>query len=133
MSTAGGFEIRMPFCDHRLVEYLWNIPWEMKTVGGVEKGLLRQALVDILPDDALNRRKSAYPVTQNPTYQEATRTWAAQILHDPNAPILPFINVNVLQSLVEGKVALPKNSGGTIFEHLIQINTWLQQHHISVV
>ena len=133
MSTAGGFEILMPFCDHRLVEYLWNIPWEMKTVGGVEKGLLRQALVDILPDDALNRRKSAYPVTQNPTYQETTHTWAAQILHDPNAPILPFINANALQSLVEGKLALPKNPGGTIFEHLIQINTWLQQYQISVV
>src|SRR5262249_25934923 len=117
----------------RLVEYLWNIPWEMKTVSGVEKGLLRQALVDLLPDDVLNRRQSAYPMSQDPTYQEATRTWAAQILHDPNAPILPFINGAALQPLVEGKLALLKSPGGTIFEQLIQINAWLQQYHVSVV
>ena len=108
MSMAAGFEIRMPFCDHRLVEYVWNIPWEMKTVGGVEKGILYQALADLLPDDVLNRPKGGFPMSQNPTYQEATRTWAAQILHDPNAPILPFINTAAIQPLIEGKMTLPK-------------------------
>jgi len=59
MSTAVGFKIRMPFCDHRLVEYLWNIPWDMKMAGNGGKGILRQAMIDVLPDDVRNRRKSA--------------------------------------------------------------------------
>jgi asparagine synthase (glutamine-hydrolysing) len=51
MSMAAGFEARVPFCDYRLVQYVWNIPWQMKMDGGMEKGILRRALADVLPDD----------------------------------------------------------------------------------
>jgi asparagine synthase (glutamine-hydrolysing) len=63
MSMACGLEVRVPFCDHRLVQYLWNIPWEYKSMKGREKGLLRQAMKDILPEDVLWRKKSPYPKT----------------------------------------------------------------------
>lgn len=133
MSMAVGFEARVPFCDYRLVEYVWNIPWEMKTVGNIEKGILRQSLTGILPDDILKRHKSAYPESQDPAYQEATRRWTAQILCDPNAPISPFIDADTLRPIVEGKITPPRNSGGTLFERLIQINAWLQEYHVSVI
>src|SRR5207302_5855308 len=73
MSMATGFEARVPFCDYRLVEYVWNIPWEMKTVDGIEKGILRRAFAHVLPEDVRSRKKSAYPSAQNPAYNEATR------------------------------------------------------------
>ncbi|HEY8425236.1 MAG TPA: asparagine synthase (glutamine-hydrolyzing), partial [Limnochordales bacterium] len=68
MSMAAGLTVRVPFCDHRLVEYAWNVPWELKTAGGREKGLLRQALAGVLPEDVLWRKKSPFPKTFDPAY-----------------------------------------------------------------
>ena len=133
MSMAVGFEMRVPFCDHRLVEYAWNIPWDMKTVGNIEKGILRHALAGILPDDARNRRKSAYPTSQNPTYLEALRQWVLHILNDPNSPILPFVNADLLRLLTEGKVPLPGDIAAFQYEHVIQTNAWLKDYHVSVL
>jgi len=67
MSMAAGLEVRVPFCDHRLVEYVWNIPWSMKSCGNVGKGILRRALAGVLPEDVLARRKSPYPKTPPPS------------------------------------------------------------------
>jgi asparagine synthase (glutamine-hydrolysing) len=133
MSMAVGFEVRVPFCDHRLVEYVWNIPWVMKTVGNIEKGILRRAMTGILPDDARLRRKSAYPSSQNPTYEVRLRQWVLQILSDPNAPIQPFINASMLRTLAEGKVPLPGEAAAFLFERMIQVNAWLQEYGVSVV
>ena len=132
-SMAVGFEVRVPFCDYRLVEYVWNIPWQMKTVGDIEKGILRQALVGILPDDARTRRKSAYPTSQNPTYFDAIRQWTAQIINNANAPIQPFINAAALRPLVEGKISLPDEAATFLFERIIQVNAWFQEYRVSVV
>ena len=71
MSMAVGLEVRVPFCDHRLAEYVWNIPWAFKADGGTAKGILRRALRGVLPDDVLSRRKSPYPKTHNPSYLKA--------------------------------------------------------------
>ena len=43
MSMYSGLEVRVPFCDHQLLEYVWNIPWEMKSRDGVRKLVLRDA------------------------------------------------------------------------------------------
>jgi asparagine synthase (glutamine-hydrolysing) len=133
MSMAVGFEVRVPFCDYRLVEYVWNIPWEMKTVGNIEKGIVRRALTGILPDDVRTRRKSAYPSSQNPTYEEGLRQWALQILNDPNAPILPIINADLLRRLAKGKAPFPGEAANFLYERIIQVNAWLQEYQVSVV
>jgi asparagine synthase (glutamine-hydrolysing) len=133
MSMATGFEVRVPFCDYRLVEYVWNIPWEMKTVDDIEKGILRKALTGALPEDVRMRRKSAYPSAQNPTYEREIRQWAIHILNNANAPIQPFINVNAIRSLAERKEPSSQVSVSTLYERIIQINTWFQEYHVSVV
>jgi asparagine synthase (glutamine-hydrolysing) len=133
MSMAVGFEVRVPYCDYRLVEYVWNIPWEMKTVDQIEKGILRRALTGVLPDDARTRRKSAYPSTQNPSYLKALQDWTLHILHDSNSPILPFIDTTVVGSLAKGTMPLPTGPQGiALFEHIIQINAWFRDYHVTV-
>ena len=68
---AQGVEVRVPFADHRIFEFVFNVPWEYKFENRVEKSLLRNAMTDYLPDKILGRKKSPYPKTHNPKYMEA--------------------------------------------------------------
>nr|WP_184984726.1 asparagine synthase (glutamine-hydrolyzing) [Sphaerisporangium rubeum] len=86
MSMAGGLEVRVPFCDHRLVEYVFNAPWAMKTFDGREKSLLRAAARDVLPAAILDRRKSPYPAIQDPGYEKALREEAAGLVDRGHVP-----------------------------------------------
>jgi asparagine synthase (glutamine-hydrolysing) len=134
MSMATGFEVRVPFCDYHLMEYVWNIPWEMKNADAIEKGILRRALAGVLPDDVRNRKKSAYPIVQNPAYLAATRDWARQIFNDVNAPIHPFLNGPVVRTLVESTTpALSEWGIVSLFERIIQINEWLKEYHVTML
>jgi asparagine synthase (glutamine-hydrolysing) len=133
MSMATGFEVRVPFCDHRLVEYVWNIPWEMKCVDGIEKGLLRRALTGLLPEEVRMRQKSAYPVTRHPAYVQAIHSWLHAIMNDPNAPIRPFLNLSALQEIIDG-TANGKRSASLYMgmERLVQVNAWLERYKVLV-
>ena len=134
MSMATGFEARVPFCDYRLVEYVWNIPWEMKTADAIEKGILRRAFAHVLPKDVLNRKKSAYPSAQNPAYEKMTRDWALQILNDSNAAIQPLLDTRVAQTLVENNAAgLPGITLVSLSERIIQMNEWLKKYQVTLV
>lgn len=132
MSMAVGLEVRVPFCDYRLVEYVWNIPWEMKFADNIEKGILRAALTNILQDDVRNRRKSGYPTIQHPAYQRGLKEIFLQILNDPNAPIRPFINVPLITKSLEN---FDNAHAFRLYpvEWLIQINHWLNDYHVSVM
>jgi len=133
MSAAVGFEVRVPFCDYRLVEYVWNIPWEMMNTGDIEKGILRRAMSGLLPEEVRCRRKSAYPASYNPTYVEATRKWVRQIVDDPSAPIRPFLNVEYLRSLLAQDQQIQGGGWASLYERVIQINAWLQEYRVAVV
>ena len=139
MTMATGLEVRVPFCDHRLVEYAWNIPWEMKALEGREKGLLRRALTGVLPDDVLWRRKSPYPKTHHPSYLLAVRTWLSEILEDKTSPILPFLNLPALRDLMKLSDTIPSGRPWfgqlmdlpQLFAYLIQVNFWLLENNVS--
>lgn len=139
MSMAVGLEVRVPFCDHRLVEYVWNIPWEIKTAGDREKGILRKALKGVLPDDVLTRKKSPYPKTHNPNYLAAVRSEVLEILNDSSSPLLPFINRDKILTLANSDAAqfnLPwfgqLMNGPQMFAYLIQVDTWLRKYKVSI-
>lgn len=139
MSMAVGLEVRVPFCDHRLVEYMWNVPWSMKTYGEREKGILRQALRGALPDDVLMRRKSPYPKTHNPSYLASVRDKALAVLHDTSSPILPFINVKAVKefaSLNLASVHMPwfgqLMNVPQFFAYLVQVDMWMREYRVVV-
>ncbi len=140
MSMATGLEVRVPFCDHRLVEYVWNIPWEMKTCGGMEKGILRRALAGVLPEQVLKRKKSPYPKTHNPAYLKAVRDWLAEILHDPSSPLLPLVDKSFIRTVTEQDadvfdkpwfgqlMRLPQ-----LFAFLIQADIWFREYGVTII
>src|SRR4051794_37108390 len=87
-------EVRVPFCDHRLVEYVFNTPWSMKTFDGREKSLLHAATRDVLPRSVVERLNSPYPSTQDPSYEKALRDEMAKLLASEAAPILPLLDTD---------------------------------------
>ncbi|NLP41448.1 MAG: asparagine synthase (glutamine-hydrolyzing) [Veillonellaceae bacterium] len=139
MSMAFGLEVRVPYCDHRLVEYAWNVPWAMKNYRNREKGLLRQALTGILPEDVLWRKKSPYPKTHNPAYLATVSRWATEILQDTSSPLIPLVNRDKILELAGSDFAASNipwfgqlMSGPQLFAYLIQIDTWLREYKVEV-
>ncbi|MCU5028544.1 asparagine synthase (glutamine-hydrolyzing) [Bacillus thuringiensis serovar brasilensis] len=108
MSMGASLEVRVPFADHRLVEYAWNIPWEMKMYKNREKGLLRKALEGLLPNEILYRKKSPYPKTHNPHYTKAVTVWIQDLLTDKGSILHELFDKEQLSGLIE--------SGGSAFQ-----------------
>ncbi|NAS23618.1 asparagine synthase (glutamine-hydrolyzing) [Herbidospora sp. NEAU-GS84] len=130
MSMAVGLEVRVPFCDHRLVTYVFNAPWAMKTFDGREKSLLRAACADILPDSILRRVKSPYPSTQDPTYGVALRDAARELLRGdylPSQEIMDLVDARRLVSRSDGR-PLPRPP----LERLLQLDAWLKDYEVKV-
>jgi asparagine synthase (glutamine-hydrolysing) len=140
MTMAASLEVRVPFCDHRLVEYVFNVPWEWKNYQGVTKGLLRQAATGWLPEAVLLRQKSPYPSTPNPTYFSAMAQRLLEVLHDKSSPLQPLIDAAYLEELIRrGPVAeqIPwfgqLMGNAQLFAFLIQADAWLREYHVELV
>lgn len=140
MSMAFGLEVRVPYCDHRLVEYVWNVPWHMKNYHEREKGLLRHALVGVLPEDVLWRRKSPYPKTHNPSYLKAVKQWVLQLLDDPSSPLRNVVDVSSVRAMAQPDVPLSNvpwfgqlMTNAQLFAYLIQVDTWLKEYKVELV
>ena len=101
MAMYSGFELRVPFCDYRLAQYVWNIPWEIKALNGREKGLLRYVSRKFLPSEIVDRKKSPYPKTHNPTYLAKVKSMLSDIMAKPNAPINSLLNRDYIMEILE--------------------------------
>ncbi|UJL47722.1 asparagine synthase (glutamine-hydrolyzing) [Virgibacillus sp. NKC19-16] len=139
MSMGASLEVRVPFADHKLVEYVWNIPWDMKMVDGREKGILRKAMEGILPDDVLYRKKSPYPRTFQPAYTKAVVNWMYEILADRDAPLFDFMNRDKVEAIVRSEGKEFKEpwygqlmKGPQLIAHLGQIDYWLRTYNVKV-
>ncbi|MFC4769332.1 asparagine synthase (glutamine-hydrolyzing) [Effusibacillus consociatus] len=140
MTMAASLEGRVPYCDHRLVEYVWNIPWTMKTCDDREKGILRRAMKGILPEDVLYRKKSPYPKTHNPAYTKAVREWLTGIVNDPSSPLLELIDIEAVRTLLNADADtthLPwygqLMSVPQMYAYLAQVDTWLREYKVKIV
>jgi asparagine synthase (glutamine-hydrolysing) len=126
LSMAVGLEVRVPFCDHRLVDYVFNTPWSYKTYDGREKSLLRGAVADTLPESVIKRVKSPYPATQNASYEQAVRDQLTEIVDDSSAPIRPYLDFAAVDKALKrpiGHASLQQNRIG--LERVVALNDWL--------
>ena len=141
MSMYSGLEVRVPFCDYRIAEYLYTVPWEHKDYKGREKGLLREAVQGLLPQEVLWRKKSPYPKTHHPVYLETVSRMLRQVLTEPGAPILDIVRREALEELLAGEGGTPGGVpwyGQLMTRHqtiayMIQVNHWLKQYGVILV
>lgn len=133
MSMYTGFEARVPFCDYRLIEYLWNVPYAMKTVDDMEKGILRRALKGYLPEEVRTRKKSAYPSTTDPAYYEKIRQILKETVEDPQAPVVPLIDKQKINYISENLFEQAPFEVGKMMEYILHVNKWIKDYNISII
>ncbi len=138
MSMYNGLEVRVPFCDYRIAEYLYSVPWEYKDYRSYEKGLLREAMKDYLPEEILWRKKSPYPKTHNPAYLAAVSKRLDELVWEPSAPIWQIVRRDKAASLINAQNN-PQPWYGQLMTtpqtiaYLLQVNYWLKKYNIRIV
>ncbi|MED0714969.1 asparagine synthase (glutamine-hydrolyzing) [Aeribacillus composti] len=140
MSMGASLEVRVPFADHRLVEYVWNIPWEWKRYGDREKGLLRKSLEDLLPKEVVYRKKSPYPKTHHPKYTKLVKEQLENVLAMKDSILHELFDGNALNKLVETDGASFQRpwygqlmTGPQLLAYLWQIHIWFEKYRINII
>ena len=134
MSMASGLEVRVPFCDHRLVDYVWNVPWSMRTTGGMEKGILRRAAEDLLPHQVLHRQKSGFPAIQDPAYDETLKGRLKEWMADRSSPLDPLIDRQRLAALVDDDelAGVGWRRSRALGKNLLEVDAWMRRYHVRI-
>ena len=137
MSMYQSLEVRVPFCDYRIAEYLYGVPWEFKNWQGKEKGLLRRAMEGILPEQVLGRKKSPYPKTLDPRYGELVRNRVKTLLDEKNAPVFCLVNREAVESLFYSEPVWPWYGQlmrvPQTLAWLLQVDFWLRWYHLELI
>lgn len=142
-SMANSLEVRVPFADYRIFEYVYNLPAKMKlglnhSDTPIEKYLLREAFKNDIPREVLYRKKSPFPKTYDPHYLNLVETEMLNILNNKKSKINNFINIDFIKDLIYSHgESLKENWFGQLMTYpqtlayLIQINMWLETYNIE--
>lgn len=136
-SMYSGLEVRVPFCDYRLVEYAYNMPWSLKALDGREKGIVRKAMEGILPDEIVWRKKSPYPKTHNPVYFKFVSE-AMQKLIESKSIIMEFLDEKSIRNIIENPESINSPWYGQLMKapqilaYLLQVDFWLKEYNVKV-
>ncbi len=133
MSMAVGLEVRVPFCDHRLVEYVYNTPWWLKTFDGREKSLLRGATRDVLPESVVKRVKSPYPSTSDPKYVAALQSQAKDLIANGADALFGLVDRNVLDRLASVEPDQIEAPDRAKLERALDLSVWMDLYHPQIV
>ena len=137
MSMYSSLEVRVPFCDYRIAEYLYGVPWMYKDLGGQEKGLLRRAVEELLPEQVLHRKKSPYPKTHDPRYEALVRSRLDGMLREGDAPLFSLVRREAVVDYLESDRPWPWY--GQLMRRpqtiawLLQLNFWLEQYQVALL
>ena len=135
MSMYHSLEVRVPFCDYRIAEYLYGVPWEYKDYQGMEKGLLRRAMAGLLPEEVLYRKKSPYPKTFDPRYAQLIAARLEQIMADKNAALWQLVNLEAVRKLLSADSQWPWYGQlmrrPQTMAYLCQLDFWLRNYRVD--
>lgn len=139
MSMESSLEVRVPFCDYRIAEYAYNMPWSLKSLNGREKGILRKAFENELPEEIVYRKKSPYPKTYNPVYFNEVCRLTREVLADKGCPLYEMLNTKKLEELMENPDALTEPwygqlmKGPQVLAYVVQIYYWIKEYKVKFV
>ncbi len=137
MSMESSLEVRVPFCDWRIVEYAYNMPWSIKSFGGREKGILRKAFENELPEIITWRKKSPYPKTFNPIYLSEVCKMADFVISDKSCPLYEMLNTDAIKELMKNPESMKEPWYGQLMRtpqvlaYIVQIYVWIRKYNIE--
>lgn len=137
-SSYSGLEARVPIADHRIIEYVWNVPWSMKCKDGLVKSLLRESGRGLVPEEVLYRKKSPYPKTYDPTYENIMSKRLIEVIENPSSPVNQFVDKKKVYQFIQSPKDYGKPwygqlmAGPQMLAYLLQVNYWLEKYHIKV-
>jgi asparagine synthase (glutamine-hydrolysing) len=133
LGTSAPLEVRVPFCDHRLVEYVFGVPWVMKCFDGREKSLLRAATADLLPPSVVERRKAPFPASQDLAYERWLRAQLGALVTDPSRPVAALLNLERARTLAAAPVgASTANETRSTIELVLRLDDWLARYGVQL-
>ncbi len=137
MSMESSLEVRVPFCDYRIVDYAYNMPWSIKSYNGREKGILRKAFENELPEIITWRKKSPYPKTFNPAYFNQVCKMTQAVLEDKECPLYEMINTDAIKKLMENPDSLSEPwygqlmRGPQVLAYIVQVYVWIKKYNVE--
>lgn len=137
-SMYSGLEVRVPFCDYRLAEYAYNMPWELKAYNGREKGIVRKAFEDVLPKEITWRKKSPYPKTHNPVYFNKCAERVNIILKKKNT-LTELLDKKAVKSIIENPDSIKEPWYGQLMKapqilaYIIELDYWFEKYEVEIV
>ena len=139
MCAAAGIQVYTPLCDDRLVSAVYAMPWRVKRMGGISKGLYRAAVRDLLPEKLLQRKKSPYPKTCSADYTAEIRRRMGVLLRDTSAPLWRAVDAERVAQIASGALS-PADApwygqlmaGPQMLAYLLQVNDWMTQNRIEI-
>jgi asparagine synthase (glutamine-hydrolysing) len=137
-SMHSGLEARVPLADHRILEYVWNVPWDIKCKDGEVKHLLRESAKDLLPSEILRRKKSPYPKTYHPEYEALLGNRLLAVLEDSSSPLNLLVDKDKVVKFINTPSDYGKPwygqlmAGPQMLAYMLQINYWLDKYKIKV-
>lgn len=137
MSMYQGLEVRVPFCDYRIAEYLYCVPWTFKDYQNREKGLLRYAMRGLLPEEVLWRKKSPYPKTCDPRYEELVTDKLNVLLRKGDSPLFQILDRQAVYALLSGEHPWPwygqlMKRPQTI-AYVLMIHYWMEHYKVKII
>lgn len=138
MTMSANLEARVPFADTKLIEYLWNLPFNYKYQNKTEKYLLREAFKGILPDEVLYRKKNPYPKTHHPYFLKAVTELLKERLKNPNSPLYKIFDINEINNLLNDSIDnnLPwfgqLMTKPQLIAYLYQFDLWVEEFNIDI-
>ena len=140
MCEGAGVRVLTPLCDDRLAQYVYNVPWDVKFLGGQEKGLLRAAVRDLMPEKLLHRTKSPYPKTCSPAFGEIMRQMTLRLCQDVDAPVFEIVDRKRLAALAESDLNPADTpwfgqlmAGPQLLGYIWQVNRWMRERNVRIV
>ncbi len=133
-SMQNGLEARVPFADHRIVDYVFNVPWDIKAENGVPKSLLRKCATRYLPETIMNRPKSPYPKTYHPAYEKLLADRLTEVIHDTASPLRSYLNLPAVEKFLKEPKEYGKPwfgqlmAGPQMIAYLLQIDYWMRKY-----
>ena len=136
-SMYSGLEVRVPFCDYRIVDYAFNMPWELKAYNSREKGIVRKAFENILPYEICYRKKSPYPKTHNPIYTKIVSDRVTKIL-EKKTQLNELLSKSGILEIIENPDNISSPWYGQlmrapqILAYIIQLDFWFERYKVEI-